>query len=235
MRFRSPLLLLLVLPRSAAAEAGLPPLDVAVGFREVTTSQYDGTPFGLHLAGRAWLADRVAVEGGLYGRVPGNGVSGLTKTLLAISYEGDPDSTFVVPVNHEAATLDLLVEGSPWARKREPGVSIWPYLMAGASFGVVSENYAALSPDYDGDEEAGAVAVMGPDPTLGLSWGPTGGAGFDVWFGKRAGMRVVGAERLSIETEPDYGNIDATGEAEQLGKRLTAHAFFSIDLIVALP
>jgi hypothetical protein len=220
---------MLLLPLSAAA-ADLA-VDVGLGLRQVL-NQFDAQTFSAHGAVRVAPSGFVAAELGGAVRLPGDQVSGLTQTLVAIDYEGNPDTNFQQPVYSEVASVTLHGQVSPWRQPHQKPVGIWPYAILGVDLRFVRLGQARINPDYVAGVSGAAAALVENEPALVPHPGPAFGVGFDVWFGDRAGFRLAATERMFLQKEMDYGNELTNGEPAPLDDVVVFSGAAWIDALV---
>lgn len=181
------MLLLLVASAHAAS------VDLGVGLRANQTPT-DAAPWGVQVAARIQLMDRLVVEANGFGRFPSDPVRDRDRTLVAIAYAGNTSSDYALPVDREVFAGELLVEGSPWARRRAESVTVWGYGAVGATLRAVQRDVLEI-PDHVTDPNDPAVLTpVGTD----LRPGPVAGLGFETWFGQRVGLRTLARARLGF-------------------------------------
>lgn len=208
-------------------------LDLGVGLRSTPSPFYSGH-YGVRPFGRLLLSGHFGVEAGAYVRLPGDGLSNLTQTLVGISYAGDSNTTFRQPIDREAASVELLAVLSPWKRPHEDGVTLWGAGTVGIAGMMYTHSYATVNPEYasgsDLDNPA-AVSATGP-ATVNL--GPALGLTFEMSIADRIGVRLLGLQRYYLAEEPDYGNTLSNGEPVELNKRLYPSTAVELDVMVNL-
>jgi hypothetical protein len=166
-----------------------------LGVRTVAPDAFDATPFGLHAFGRADVGSHATVEGGVYARVPGQGVTRTAETLVDIALAGNPDTEFQQPVERELGSASFYAEASPWRHRWDGVVDVWPYALAGV------EGMLRRTDDLRPDGEDIALARGTP----GIVPAPAEGVGLDVWVRQRVGARLTFIAREWSGPEPDYG------------------------------
>jgi outer membrane beta-barrel protein len=154
------------------------------------------------------------------------GVKNLTKTLVAIAYDSNPDTTFQQP-------LDRLQLGAIFSARWAPvygkinligeGVLNFDlYGTAGAGLLLVTKDYAAVSQAYK-DSSGGFDADGNPVDPVDLQDAPETvanpainlGIGLDFFVTQSIAIKLDARSELYFAAEPDYGN-----EGEQLQNQL---------------
>lgn len=209
-----------------------PIVDVGVGVRNAANDFISPT-LGLRPAARVMLAEWVGVEAGLYVALPGTKPSNLTNTLVAIAYESDTNTTFRQPCPKEVGSLEALAVLSPWAMPSEGGVTLWPSAVAGFDGLLIADQAATVSDAYisGAGGDAAAISTAGAP---GLNVGVTGGLAFEATVENRVVIRLLGVWRAYLDEEPDYGNVDASGQSVQLNSRVYVAPAASLDVLVRL-
>lgn len=218
----NPLFLLAALSHAAG-------FDLGVGLR---TNQpgTDAAPWGAQVAARVQLIDRLAVEGNVFGRFPLDPVSARDRNLVTIAHAGDANSAYRVPIDREVFAGELLVQGSPWARKRAEGVTVWGYAAAGVTLRVMQRNVLEVDSQRGADDAD--PAVLTPVGT-NLRPGPVAGLGIDTWFGQRVGVRALARGRLAFSQSPDQGNADPSIATTRRETTVEGSVAISVDVLIA--
>lgn len=193
--------------------------------------------------GGAFLAyhfsEAVAVEGlVLYAPNTGDaGVKNLTRTLVAIAYEGDDDSRFQQP-------LDRLQLGAIFAARWAPvygkinligeGVLNFDvYGTAGLGLLLITKDYAKINPEYANGTSDNPVSLeLGTKPNANIAVNL--GIGFDFFLSQSLALKLDARSLLYVAEEPDYGNLKG-GEPEELGNRLYNTFITSAGVSIFIP
>lgn len=216
-------------PAARAPAAAAPPgvqssgpgrVEVGAGFRNDNRDN-SGSRGGGNIFVRIPVQS-VALEAGIYVAGPAQ-VSGLTQTLVAIGSDGS--SEYQAPVTSDAAGLRIAADWGFGPRPHFKGITGGLHLIGGLEVRYTDKNYAYAADD-------GSV-LLSANPTHGVLFGPALGSGLDAWFGRRIGVRFTFVERITLEKEPDYGNVEMSGDPE-LGMTLVTSPAVSLDLMVAL-
>lgn len=179
--------------------------------------------------GGAYLAyhfsEGFAVEGGvLYAPNTGDaGVKNLTKTLVAIAYEGNSETNFQQP-------LDRLQLGAVFDARWAPvygkinligeGVLNFDfYGTAGLGLLLITKDSAAVNRDYASGASDNPVA-LNPNPPTVSNVAVNLGVGFDFFLSQTIALKLDARSMLYVAKEPDYKNELQNGEPEPLDNRL---------------
>lgn len=171
------------------------------------------------------FSETLAAEGAfLYAPNSGlTGVKGLTKTLVQIAYDSNPDTTFKQP-------LDRLQLGAIFAARWSPvygkinligeGVLNFDlYGTAGIGLLLVTKDYASVADDYKSGNSEDPVALESSPITEGYPAFNLG-IGMDFFITQSIALKIDARTALYVADEPDYGNVNASGEPIDLNKRL---------------
>ena len=175
----------MVLTLCAVVQAA--PIEVVVGARDgsATAGRVDGPRVGAR-----WILDATALELNL-GANAAPGRVGLDDALLV---ELGHERGLQVPVFTELCAAQILVDHgfeAPAGDRWETGA----HLYGGVDVAVGRR-----------DTVVWREPQAGLDPgRSSLAAGPVLGAGADVWFGSRVGVRVMWLGRLRVERKPTYG------------------------------
>jgi outer membrane beta-barrel protein len=179
--------------------------------------------------GGAYLAyhfsEGFAVEGSvIYAPNTGDaGVKNLTKTLVAIAYEGNATTTFRQP-------LDRLQLGAIFDARWAPvygkinligeGVLNFDfYGTAGLGLLLITKDYASINPDYASGASDNPV-LLEAQPQTASNVAVNLGIGFDFFLSQTVALKLDARSALYVAKEPDYGNKLENGEPEPLENRL---------------
>lgn len=179
------------------------------------------------------FSETLALEGNFsYGINTGvSGVKGLTKTLLDIAYQGDPNTTFQQPLDRYSLGLMLGARWSPVYGKinlvGEGVLNLDWYGVAGVGLVMITADTATVSEAYracDGACDENPVSTN-PDADQNGYFGGQIGFGFNFFLTQTIALRLDARGLLYYGPEPDYGNVDpATGQAIPLEQQL--HGIF---------
>lgn len=209
-------------------------VDLGVGIRSTPSVWYAGH-YGVRATGRVMLSEHLGLEAGVYGRLPGRKLSGLTQTMVGIAYEGDNYTTFIVPAELELGSIDLLAIVSPWERPHAGKLTLWAAGAVGATGCLLSHAVAGVNPEYVAGSYAGDPAVLDPDRvSLSATVGPSVGLTFEASVANRVVVRLLGLQRYWVGQEPDYGEKLSSGEPVDLDRQLYTSGIVEIDVMVHL-
>lgn len=161
----------------------------------------------------------------LYGVPTGDGgIKNLTQTLVGIAYEGDNETKFTQP-------LDRLELGAIFDARLAPvygkinllGEAVLNfdfYATIGVGLLMISKDEASVNKFYaDGVEGAEPATGMQSPPSVPMVAGNLG-VGFDFFLTQGIALKIDARSLLYVADEPNYHNLDASGEEEKLDKRL---------------
>lgn len=151
------------------------------------------------------------------------GVKNLTKTLVSIAYDSNPDTTFKQP-------LDRLQLGAIFSARWAPiygkinligeGVLNFDfYGTAGVGMLLVTKDYASVSPDWASGNSDNPVVLESQPITEGYPAANLG-VGMDFFLTQSIALKLDARTALYVADEPDYGNVGPNGEPIALEKRL---------------
>lgn len=193
--------------------------------------------------GGAFLAyhfnEAVAVEGLLlYAPNTGDaGVKNLTRTLVAIAYEGDDDSKFQQPLDRLQLGAIFSARWAPVYGKinliGEGVLNFDVYGTAGIGLLLITKDYAKINPEYaNGTSEEPVLLESGskPDANIAVNLG----IGFDFFLSQSLALKLDARSQLYVAEEPDYGNLKG-GEPEDLGNRLYNTFITSVGVAIFIP
>ena len=195
-----------------------------------TANEFIQPTIGLRPAARVMLADWLGVEAGLYVALPGAKPTSLTNALVVIAYG---NTTFRQPCPKEVGSLEALAVLSPWPMPSEGGVTLWPSAVAGFDALLIADQVATVSEAYISGA-GGDAAAMSNAGAPGVNVGVTGGLAFEATVENKVVIRLLGVWRAYLDEEPDYGNVDASGQAVQLNSRVYVAPAASLDVMVRL-
>jgi outer membrane beta-barrel protein len=196
--------------------------------------------------GGAYLAyhfsENLAVEAAvLYSPETGNlGVKNLTKTLLDIAYQGDPNTSFQQPLDKMQLATAFSARYAPVYGKinliGEGVVNFDVYGTGGIGLLLITKDIATVSDCYkNGDTgcdpvQLEAAPATQPSPAVNL------GAGFDFFISQSVALKLDARTLLYVGPEPDYGNIDPqTGEAVPLKDELQSQFITTAGVSIFVP
>ncbi|MBM4364879.1 MAG: outer membrane beta-barrel domain-containing protein [Deltaproteobacteria bacterium] len=214
--------------------------EVAPTFGYVPNNSFVDNPVGgVHLAYH--FSEQVAVEGAfLYAPFLGNaGVKNLTKTLLDIAYQGDPNTTFQQP-------LDSLQGGAAFSLRYAPVygkinligegvINFDVYGTAGLGLLLIRKDVAVVSEDYkSGVEGADPVSLISADPAAAPALNL--GVGLNFFLSQSISLKLDARTLAYIGKEADYGNIDPqTGQPEALDTELQSQFVTTAGVSIFVP
>lgn len=205
-------------------------LVVGGGLRDM---EHGGLVSGLQAFGQYPVSPSLRVEAGLGVRVTG-AHDKVGETLVAIAYEGNPDTTFRYPMTRDLAVVTAMADWTPVPALRSGRLSGALHLRGGLEARYVALDSGSVNPDYTtGASDDPMVTESAPAKAARLS--PALGVALDAWFGKRFGLRWTGTERFTLEEEPDYGNRGPDGEPLPLDAGLSPSVVWSLDFVAVLP
>lgn len=171
------------------------------------------------------FSETLAAEGAfLYAPNTGEaGVKGLTKTLVQIAYDSNPETTFKQP-------LDRLQLGALFAARWAPvygkinligeGVLNFDlYGTAGVGLLLVTKDYASVSEEYASGASEDPVQLESAPVTEGYPAFNVG-VGMDFFLTQSIALKIDARSALYVADEPDYGNKLPNGDPAPLEKRL---------------
>lgn len=152
-----------------------------------------------------------------------SGVKNLTKTLVAIAYESNQETTFKQP-------LDRLQIGAIFSARFAPiygkinllgeGVLNFDvYGTAGVGLLVITKDYASVSPEYKSGASDNPV-LLESSPSSEANPAINLGIGFDFFLTQSLALKIDARSEIYFAKEPDYGNKKANGDPEDLNSRV---------------
>jgi outer membrane beta-barrel protein len=184
------------------------------------TNLYGGAVAAYH------FSDQFSAEGMfIYAPNTGaSGVKGLTQTLVAIAYEGNPDSNFRQPLDRLQLGAIFSARWAPVYGKinliGEGVLNFDVYGTAGVGLMLVTKDYASINPDYVSGVEGAAPATVETSPATEAYPAINLGFGMDFFLTQSIALKLDARSAFYVADEPDYGNKLANGEPEPLEKRL---------------
>jgi outer membrane beta-barrel protein len=182
--------------------------------------------------GGAFLAyhfsESFAVEAAvMYSPNTGNaGIKGLTKTLLDIAYQSDPETTFQQPIDRLSLASAFSARWAPIYGKinlvGEGVVNFDVYGTAGVGLLAISKDVATVSPEYRSGESTDPVALESQPETV-FNPAVNLGAGLDFFISPTVAIKLDARTLVFVGQEADYiaGDIDpTTGQQQQLDNEL---------------
>ncbi len=196
-----------------AAEA-----NFGFGIEIIAPDTFTALPLGVHAFGRVDLGQQFAIELAVEATLPGGEVSSLATTVVDIAYQGDHATTFQQPVEHLLGAASIYGEASPWRRRWDGVVDVWPYLLLGCEGLLLRTDYVVAAPT----PEVVTTAPARLTPAL------VQGVGIDLWVHQRYGIRLLwmGHEWLAPSE-----NYDSSSEAPT-ADRLWAAVSIAVDGMV---
>lgn len=193
-----------------------------------TVGYIPNNSFVSNYVGGAYLAyhfsENISAEGALlYAPNTGlSGVKGLTKTLVAIAYEGNNQTTFKQPLDRLQLGAIFDLRYAPVYGKinliGESVLNFDVYGTAGAGLLLVTKDYASVNPNFPDSDPNPVVLEENPrtegNPCLNL------GIGMDFFVTQSIALKIDARSELYLAKEPDYGNRDAQGNAVPLDTQL---------------
>ncbi len=177
--------------------------------------------------GGAYLAyhfsERFAVEAAfLYSPNSGAaGVKGLTRTLLDIAYQGDPNTKFQQPIDRMQMAAAFSARWAPVYGKLnligEGVVNFDVYGTGGVGLLAISKDVATISEDYRSGNSDDPVYVE-PQPNTQFSPALNLGAGINVFLSSSVALKLDARTLVYIGPEADYivGDGDPTTSQPQV-------------------
>ena len=213
--------------------------EIAPSFGYIPNNAFVSEPLGGAFLAYHFRED-IAVEGAiLYAPNTGDaGVKNLTKTLVAIAYEGNSDTTFRQP-------LDRLQLGAIFDARWTPvygkinligeGVLNFDfYATGGLGLLLITKDYASVNPDYASGASDNPV-LLEAQPQTASNVGVNLGIGFDFFLSQTIALKLDARSMLYAAKEPDYGNILENGEPAPLENRLYNTFLTSAGVSIFLP
>lgn len=171
------------------------------------SNYYGGAFVGYH------FSETFAAEAAFF-YAPNNGLSGvknLTRTLVAIAYDSNPDTTFQQPLDRLQLGAIFSARWAPVYGKinliGEGVVNFDLYGTAGAGLLLVTKDYARVSGEYKTSQDLGVEpveldknATSEPYPALNV------GMGLDFFVTQSIALKLDARTALYFATEPDYNN-----------------------------
>lgn len=150
------------------------------------------------------------------------GVKNLTRTLLDIAYQGDPDTTFQQPIDRLTLATAFSARWSPVYGKinliGEGVVNFDVYGTGGIGLLAISKDVAVVSDDYRNGESTDPVALE-PNAEQFFTPGLNLGVGLDLFLSPTVAIKLDARTLVYIGQEADYisGDIDPiTGQQQVL-------------------
>lgn len=177
--------------------------------------------------GGAYLAyhfnERLSVEAAvLYSPNTGtSGVKNLTRTLLDIAYQGDPDTTFQQPIDRLALATAFSARWSPVYGKinliGEGVVNFDVYGTGGIGLLAISKDIAVVSDAYRAGETPDPVSLE-PNPQQAFTPALNLGVGMNLFLSPTVALKLDARTMVYIGKEADYivGDIDPTTGQQQV-------------------
>ena len=168
------------------------------------------------------------------------GVKGLTKTLLDIAYQGDPNTSFQQP-------LDRLQLGTAFSARYSPvygkinligeGVANFDvYGTGGLGIALITKDVATVSDDYKNGVEGADPVDLAENPATQASPAVNLGAGFDFFISQSVALKLDARTLLFIGPEAAYGNVDpTTGQAAELKDELQSVFITTAGISIFVP
>lgn len=213
--------------------------EIAPSFGYIPNNAFVSEPLGGAFLAYHFRED-LAVEGAiLYAPNTGDaGVKPLTKTLVAIAYEGNSDTTFKQP-------LDRLQLGAIFDARWTPvygkinmigeGVLNFDfYATGGLGLLLITKDYASVNPDYASGASDNPVLLEAQPETVS-NVAVNLGVGFDFFLTQTVALKLDARSVLYVAKEPDYGNFLENGEPEPLENRLYNTFLTSVGVSIFLP
>jgi outer membrane beta-barrel protein len=177
--------------------------------------------------GGAFLAyhfsERFSVEAALmYSPNSGaSGVKGLTRTLLDIAYQGDPNTKFQQPIDRLQIASAFSARWAPVYGKinliGEGVVNFDVYGTGGVGLLAISKDVATISEDYRNGTSDDPVYVE-PQPQTQFSPALNLGAGINVFLSPSIALKLDARTLIFVGPEADYivGDVDPTTGQPQI-------------------
>lgn len=213
--------------------------EIAPALGYIPNNAFVSVPVGGAILAYHFRED-LAVEGAvLYAPNTGDaGVKNLTKTLVAIAYEGNSETTFRQP-------LDRLQLGALFAARWSPvygkinligeGVLNFDfYGTAGLGLLLITKDYASINPEYASGASDNPV-VLEAQPQTASNVAFNLGVGFDFFLTQTIALKLDARSTLYVAKEPDYGNVLQNGEPEPLENRLYNTFITSAGVSIFIP
>jgi outer membrane beta-barrel protein len=155
-----------------------------------------------------------------------SGVKGLTRTLLDIAYQGDPNTKFQQPIDRLQLATAFTARWAPVYGKinliGEGVVNFDVYGTGGLGLLAISKDVATISEDYRSGKSDDPVYVE-PQPSQQFSPALNLGAGMDIFLSPTVALKLDARTLVYIGPEADYivGDIDpTTGQPQQLDQEV---------------
>jgi len=177
--------------------------------------------------GGAYLAyhfsERLSVEAAvLYSPNTGKtGVKNLTRTLLDIAYQGDPDTTFQQPIDRMSLGTAFSARWSPVYGKinliGEGVVNFDVYGTGGVGLLAISKDVATVDEAYRSGESPDPV-YLEPNPQQVFAPALNLGVGMNIFLSPTVALKLDARTMIYIGQEADYivGDIDPTTGQQQV-------------------
>ncbi len=187
------------------------------------------------------FSEQVAVEGAVFyaPHLGTGGVKNLTKTLLDIAYQGDPNTTFQQPLDSLQLATSFNLKYAPVYGKinliGEGVLNFDVYGTAGLGLLLVRKDVAVVSEDYkNGTEGADPVSLIENDPTPNPAINL--GVGLNFFVSQSISLKIDARTLAYFGKEADYGNIDPqTGQPEALDTELQSQFITTGGISIFVP
>gem|GEM_PF-895241 len=194
--------------------------------------------------GGAYLAyhfsEGFAVEGTvIYAPNTGDaGVKNLTKTLVAIAYEGNSETNFQQPLDRLQLGAVFDARWSPVYGKinliGEGVLNFDVYGTAGLGLLLITKDAAGVNPDYASGASDNPV-LLDPNAPTASNLAVNLGVGFDFFLSQTVALKLDARSLLYVAKEPDYKNRLQNGELEPLDNRLYNTFVTSVGVSIFVP
>jgi outer membrane beta-barrel protein len=187
------------------------------------------------------FSETFAAEGAfLYAPNSGeSGVKNLTKTLVAIAKESNPDTTFRQPLDRLQLGAIFSARISPVYGKinliGEGVLNFDVYGTAGVGLLLITKDYASPNPDWNQDDPASSPIIVEASPTTVANPALNLGIGMDFFLTQSLALKIDARSAFYIAEEPDYGNKLPNGDPKPLESQLYPTFMTTAGLSIYIP